>query len=196
MAMDSIDHEEVRGARPPRRGRGLGALLRRFHRGRSGVAAIEFAMLAFPFFLIVFAILETAFVFIGEIAMDQAVARAGRFVRTGQIVSASLDEIGLRNKICAEVHYLLRCEDIAIDLRSYASFNAIPTAAPISGGTLERGSFGFESVNPGQIMALRAFYEWPLYSSIFQIFLSDLSGGKHLLMSVAAFKTEPFSGTP
>lgn len=167
----------------------------RFGKDVRGVAAIEFAMLAFPFFLIVFAILETTSVFIGEMNLNQAVARASRFVRTGEIVGASLDENGLRQKICDEIGYMLECKSIVIDLRSYSKFTDVPTLAPIAGGELNRGSFGFDKVNPGQIMALRAFYEWPLYTDIFRMFLSDLNGGRHLLMSVAVFKTEPFSGT-
>ena len=151
-------------------------------------------MLATPFFLIVFAIFETTAVFIGEMNLDQAVAKASRYIQTGQIVNAGIAENVLRQKICAEITYMLKCELISIELHGYSNFSEIPTSAPVHDGQLDKSGFSVEKTNPGQIMELRAFYEWPLYTDIFGKLLSDLKGGKRLITSTAVFKTEPFSG--
>lgn len=185
---------EQDGKRAEKRGRFRQWLrpFRRLAHDRSGSISIEFAILGLPFFLIVFSILETAFIFIGDITLEQAVAKAGRTVRTGQVATSNISEAEFRNSICDEITLLLDCEEIRIDLRSYSDFASIPTRAPITGGAVDSGTFTFERGNAGQIMALRAFYEYPLYTDIVHRFLSDLDGGKHLLMSVAVFQTEPF----
>ncbi|HUO53892.1 MAG TPA: TadE family protein, partial [Rhodoblastus sp.] len=55
-------------------------LLRRFVRGRRGVAAIEFAMVAVPFIGLLAAIFETAFVFFVHEAFDNTVNNVARQV--------------------------------------------------------------------------------------------------------------------
>ena len=57
---------------------------RRFVRANDGVTAVEFAIVATPFFALMFAIFETAFVFLGQQTLETAVANAARQVRTGQ----------------------------------------------------------------------------------------------------------------
>lgn len=168
------------------------AFPRLFVRARDGAAAVEFALLALPFFLIVFAILETAFIFIGNVTLEQAVAKASRIVRTGNVARENVSEADFRKTLCGEITVLMSCDNIKLDLRSYSDFASIPTSAPIVAGALSDGDFRFERGNAGQIMALRAFYEWPLFTNFMESYLSDLSGRKHLLMSVSVFQTEPF----
>ena len=167
-------------------------LLKRVKRNRDGAAAIEFAFLATPFFFIVFALLETAMVFVADITLEQAVAKAGRNVRTGQVATSNLSEADFRQMLCNEINLLLSCDEIMIDLRSYPSFSAIPTQAPINGGALNTSDFRYEQGKAGEIMALRAFYEWPLFTDIMHSVLSDIDGGKHLVASTAVFQAEPF----
>lgn len=167
-------------------------LLNRFGRSKEGVAGVEFALLCAPFFLIIFMILETACIFVGDITLEQATARAGRTVRTGQVATTNQAEADFRKQLCGNILVLLNCDGVKIDLRSYSSFLSIPTDAPISGGRLQSSEFQFERGNPGQIMALRVFYEYPLYTGIVHRFLSDLADNKFLLMSVVVFQTEPF----
>ena len=167
-------------------------LLKRVGSNRDGVAAIEFACLATPFFFIVFALLETAMVFVADITLEQAVAKAGRNVRTGQVATSNLSEADFRQMLCNEINLLLSCDEIKIDLRSYPSFSAIPTQAPINGGALVTSDFRYEQGKAGEIMALRAFYEWPLFTDIMHSILSDIDGGKHLVASTAIFQAEPF----
>ena len=151
-------------------------------------------MLATPFFLIVFAIFETTAFFIAEMNLDQAVVKASRYVQTGEIANAGLDETVLRQRVCDEILFMLDCNLISIDLHGYSKFSDIPTSTPVRDGQLDKSNFSVETVNPGEIMELRAFYEWPLYTDLFGKILSNLNGGKRLITSTAVFKTEPFSG--
>ena len=151
-------------------------------------------MLAAPFLLIVFAIFETTAVFIGEMNLDQAVVKTSRFLMTGQLAGDGLSEDALRKQVCTEISYMLNCDLISIELHAYSNFSEIPTSAPVRDGQLDKSGFSVDAVTPGQIMELRAFYEWPLYTDIFGKLLSDLNGGKRLITSTAVFKTEPFAG--
>ena len=163
-----------------------------FWKKRDGSAAVEFALLGIPFFLIIFAILETSLIFIGDMTLEQAVARAGRSVRTGSVATSNISEAEFKAILCREINILLSCENVKFDLRSYSDFNSIPRMAPITNGILDSSGFEFEPGNAGQIMALRAFYEWPIITNIIQGLMSNLDGGRYLMSASAVFQTEPF----
>ncbi|MBC8129296.1 MAG: pilus assembly protein, partial [Rhizobiaceae bacterium] len=77
---------------PSAAGRPALAPFGRFRRDRKGVAAVEFAILAIPFFVTVFAIVETSLVFLAELTLDQSVDRVARKVRTGELERKGADE--------------------------------------------------------------------------------------------------------
>jgi Flp pilus assembly protein TadG len=60
----------------------------RFARDRKGATAVEFAFVAAPFFLLVFAILEIALIFFASAIIEEAVADAARDIRTGELQSS------------------------------------------------------------------------------------------------------------
>jgi Flp pilus assembly protein TadG len=63
---------------------------RKLARDKEGVTAIEFALVALPFFTVVFAILELGLAFIVNRMVDNAVIEASRMIRTGQASGAKV----------------------------------------------------------------------------------------------------------
>ena len=63
----------------------LNYMLRRFRRDEEGVAAVEFAMVAFPFFFLLTTIIEASLFFFAGQMLESAVDRVGRDIRTGQL---------------------------------------------------------------------------------------------------------------
>ena len=165
---------------------------RHFTGDRRGVAAIEFAMLAIPFFLIIFALLETALVFLGEFTLDQAATRVARMVRTGEAQKAGLSADDFRKAICTEASYLMKCADIAIDLKVYGSFADLPPPSPVQNGSLNTAGFGYQLGGSQAVQALRVYYKRPVLTDMMRSTLSDMSDGSHLLSSIVVFQTEPY----
>ncbi len=64
---------------------GWTGLLSRLRRSRDGAAALEFAILAVPFFIIIFASIETFVAFTAEQMIASATDSMARKIRTGQI---------------------------------------------------------------------------------------------------------------
>jgi Flp pilus assembly protein TadG len=75
---------------------------KRFGKSEDGVAAIEFGMLAIPFLMLIFAILETAIGFFAAQVFESGVDNIGREIRTGQIQSSSTTAAKVRTKICSK----------------------------------------------------------------------------------------------
>lgn len=164
----------------------------RFARDRRGVTAIEFAMLALPFFALILAIFETSLIFLGELTLDNAVDRVARQVRTGEISKAKMSEQDFSKAICGRVEFLMDCSKLKIDLANYSDFAAIPAGAPIKNGDIDSSAFGYAPPASETIASLRVYYKWPVTTDIMRKYLSDMADGSHLLVGMAAFKTEPF----
>ncbi|SKA21869.1 TadE/TadG family type IV pilus assembly protein [Consotaella salsifontis] len=179
---------EPKGAAPGRVPRGLRAFLPHSR----GATAIEFAILAAPFFALVFAILETSTVFLAEMTLDRAVDQVGRELRTGEVQRDGDDAGRFRSRLCAQVDFLMDCAKLAIDVKAYGKFSDIPSTPPIKEGALDTANFGFAPAGEKTIMALRVYYRWPIYTDVMRKYLADLSDGSFLVASVAAFRTEPF----
>lgn len=166
-------------------------LLRRLRTDRRGAAAVEFALLAVPFFLVVFALLQVALLFAAELVIDRAAADAGRMVRVGEIQKERMTREGFADAVCGRVRALLDCDRIEFDLRTYASFADVPVGIPMKGNGIDASGFGYDYGRGGTIVSLRLFYKWPILD-VMRPFFASTTDGATILMGASTFRTEPF----
>lgn len=175
----------------------------RFPRRRSlrqcekGSTVVEFALVIVPFLACMFAIIEIGLVFFAGQVLETSVADASRMILTGQVQNAKFDANGFKNQICTtSVQAMFKCDNIKIDVRTANSFGGADLSPPVKpDGTLDTQNFTYEPGTQCQIVVVRVIYEWPTFVRGFGLDLATLADGKHLLMSTAAFRNEPYSGT-
>ena len=172
----------------------LKARLVRFAEDRRGAAAVEFAMIAAPFFFLIFGLLEVCLIFIMSTVMEHAVTEASRPLRTGEAQQAAMTEEQFRQAVCAEFFDLLNCDArLSIDVRTVSNFGATPMGSQLDAdGNLENSDFVFQPGGPNEIVAVRVFYEWDLITPFLSKPLQNMAGNKHLLETSAVFRNEPF----
>ncbi|MCG6203829.1 pilus assembly protein [Rhodopseudomonas sp. HC1] len=169
------------------------ALLQRFGRNRRGSAAIEFAMVAPIFFGLLFAIIEAAFMFFAGQVLETAVQDSARLILTGQAQSASYSQAQFKTNLCSRLTALFDCSGVYIDVRSYGSdFSTVDTSAPIDANKNFINNMQYNPGGSGQIVVVRAFYQWPLFITGLGYNTSNLAGSKRLLTATAAFRNEPY----
>lgn len=168
-------------------------LFRRFKRSEDGVAAIEFGMVALPFLILLFAILETAIGFFAAQVFESGVDSVGRSIRTGQSRSSSYTLSQMKTAICGKTLGMFKCGDIQLDVRTYTTFPNAPLTTPRLNGNLDTAAFQYDTGLPNSIVIVRAYYEWPIFLDYLWQSSGSLSNGKRLFVATAAFKNEPFS---
>ncbi|MHA1545706.1 MAG: TadE/TadG family type IV pilus assembly protein [Alphaproteobacteria bacterium] len=168
--------------------------LRRFGKSRDGVAAVEFAIVAAPFFAILFAIFETAFVFYADLMLDTGLAQAARMVRTGQAQTAGFDETAFRDSVCDKVYGFIDCTaGLEIDVRSFPNFDDVTVPDPLDVGGNLQTNFTYDPGSEGDVVVARAFFEWNLLTPMpYGSGLGNMSSGNRLLIASATFRNEPF----
>jgi Flp pilus assembly protein TadG len=171
-------------------------LLHRFLRRKDGATAVEFGVIALPFLLLMFAIMETALVFFAGQALETAAADSGRLILTGQAQKQKFDAAKFKEQVCAKVYGLFDCEaGLQVDVRTYASFAAIDNSRPVDKDGKLTLTPTYAPGGPGDIVVVRLVYQWPIHLSLLGFNLSDLAGDKRLLMATSAFRNEPFPTT-
>ncbi|MFK0385349.1 TadE/TadG family type IV pilus assembly protein [Agrobacterium sp. NPDC090273] len=193
----------------------LTALLRKLRVSRDGAAAIEFAILAIPYFLVVFAIIETFIALMAEQVIVNATDTMSRRLRTGQI-SSTITKEDFRQSFCKEISIMMTCsadeikqeQKLYIDLRSFATFKDIPTTIALKANgqyyDLDKSQFGFKPGGPETINMLRVYYRWRVVADIIRPYLTkvrpaDGSMPSHfLIVATDAYMNEKYitSGSP
>jgi Flp pilus assembly protein TadG len=168
--------------------------MRRFAREQSGVAAVEFGFVALPFLAVIFAILETSLVFFAGQALESAVADSARLIMTGQAQQQGFDKAAFKNSVCAKIYGLFDCQaGLYLDVKTFPSFASITMPTPLDDDGKFVDNTTYTPGGPGDIVVVRMFYQWPIYVSLLD--LSDMAGGKRLLIATAAFRNEPYAAT-
>lgn len=174
--------------------------LRRFRRSSRASAAIEFALVAPMFFALLFAIIETALVFLAGQLLETGVQDAARQIFTHQLQDSNLTTAQalakFKDDLCNNVSAMLSCP-IDVDVRYYQPGTPITISDPIdAAGNYDNSNLMFQVPPAGSpaTVVVRGFYQWPLFVTGLGYNIANLhpaSGAKKLLAATAAFHVEP-----
>ena len=176
----------------------------RFGRDEQAVTLIEFGILAFPFFTIIAAILETALVFLAGQILESAVQDSARLVRTGQAQTANYDEAAFRAAVCDGLYGLFDCtssstERLRVNVAVVTDFSAATTGYPLKTGSACTASQcdwtladAYGPGTGGDVVLVQAFYKWPTLINFPGFNFATLPDGSRLLGASRVFRNEPF----
>lgn len=162
---------------------------------REGATAVEFAMVAGPLLLMIFATMELAMVFVVSTLSESALAKAAREIRTGQLqTGATPTAAALKAKACSEMLFLESdCnENYAVDVRTTGEFTNAGAPDPNNNGTWDASNLTFNPGGAGDVVLVRGFYRWPLITPFLDQALESLDDGRAIIMSAETFRNEPY----
>lgn len=170
---------------------------RAFVRDQRGVTAIEFGLLAPPFFLIVGAILETSVVFLSTQILDTALQDTARLVRTGQMQSTTAETF--RNEMCGRLYGLFNCDKLHVEVQVLTRFDAAEITPPVNFACRTREECEKwtrdQTYTPGQtsnIMVAQVYYRWPIILDFYGMTLANMPFGERVVGAATVFQNEPF----
>ena len=167
-------------------------ILRRFRRNRRGSAAVEFALVAPVFFALLFAIIETAIVFFAGQVLETITQDSARMIMTGQAQTSAYTATQFKTYVCSRIPALFNCDNIYVDVQSYSAFTSVTINSQIDASNNFVNNMQYSPGNPGDIVVVRLFYQWPLFVTGLGYNISNLSGSQRLLVATAAFRNEPY----
>ena len=167
-------------------------LLRSLTKDRKGSAAIEFAILALPFFVVIFAIAEIAVMYFVDSGLDAALHKAVRQVRVGVAKSGSWNVEKFKDVVCGELSYSFNCaSQLKVRATIITNMASITKASPITEGNLAVTE-DFSLGDSGSYVLVQAFLPWNPTFKLYTISSAKLSDGSYVLGSAELIKNEPF----
>jgi Flp pilus assembly protein TadG len=173
----------------------LARAARRLACAREGSTAVEFALIALPFVVVLIAILQVAIVFLAQNELETAVEKVSRGLLTGATQQAAITQTQFASSVCSNLPALFDCSKLMIDLQTAGSFSGADTSAPTltydANGNVTN-SWRFNLGASGDIMVLRVMYQFPVLPGLMNFNLSNLANGSRLLMATSVFQTESY----
>jgi len=167
---------------------------KRFWTDQNGATAVEFGLVAAPFLALLVGIIQTFLVFFANQLLETVVAQSSRLILTGQAQSANMSQTQFAQQVCNQVVILFNCNNLMIDVQTYAAFSGANTSSPTLSFNAQgqvTNTWQYNPGNPGQIVVVRVMYQWPVFLGPLGFTLSNLSNGNRLIMASAAFQNEP-----
>jgi Flp pilus assembly protein TadG len=175
-----------------------------FGKNERGAVLIEFALLALPFFTLIYAILETSIVFLAGQILDSAVQDASRKIRTGESSTLSWTVDSFRDEVCEGLYGMFNCDadKLIVKVEVVTTFGSATVVEPVGddcmpGGDEEDCEWTITPAYDGgvgsSIVLVQAYYKWPTLVNVWGFNLSTQAGGTRLLSAVRVFRNEPYS---
>lgn len=175
-----------------------------FAREQSGTTAIEFALVAGPFFLLVLGIMVVALQYFTTQALDDAVSSAARKLRTGEAQKAGLTLGDFRQLVCDAGAPQVPCDNrLIVHIKSghvFADLN--PPISCVTDGALTPPSgeatdlVSTQSGAASAVVLVTACYNWDAGGSLWTTMLNlmdpETSKSVTVLSATKAFRTEPY----
>lgn len=161
-----------------------------------GATAVEFALLALPFFALVVGTIQLGIIFLANQTLDEAIDVAAREIQTGEVTLTGKTTADFRLAVCDRVVLISDCvNQMQLSVRSYPDLDAVqdaqtngelytPTGRPVIDNT------SFFPGDGGEIIVVSASVFIPVVAGNL---LPGVSGNGLQLSTSLAFQNEAFN---
>lgn len=151
-------------------------------------------MVAFPFFLMIFAVLELGLIFMIDTVLENASLQASRLIRTGQASGGQITAAAFKQRLCDNMSiFASDCPSrVNVDVRVLPQFRNANPPDPIVNGQMDQTQLQYLPGGPGDVVLIRAFYRHTLITPLMSQALQKLNSGEAVLTVTTAFRNEPF----
>lgn len=180
---------------PLRMPAGLRTLARRLRRDQTGATAVEFGLVATPFFMLLFGIISVGFYFFTTFTLENAVEDAARLIRTGQVQSSGMTANDFKTQVCSKLPSYVDCANkVRVNVQNFTSFGTIATSSCLDGGgnLIANTATTYSTGSASNVVLVTACYEWALAGQIPFLKIGKMANGSALIQASTTFMTEPY----
>jgi Flp pilus assembly protein TadG len=179
-----------------------GARLATWRADRSGSAAIEFAIVALPFMMLLFGTISVAIYYFTTFTVENAVFQASRAIRTGQFQQGQGAyaqptnedrKKAFKQALCNKA--LIDCSKAVVLVQSNnGGFGSIaPPACATNGTMVKQENAQFDAGTADSVVLITVCYPWDFGTKLpFLPLTATLNDGSLLVQASVAFRSEPY----
>jgi Flp pilus assembly protein TadG len=178
----------------------------------SGATAVEFGLVAAPFFILLFGIMSVGFYFFTVFTLENAVESAARVIRTGQAQTQTPSAMTVdqfKTLVCDKLPTFMNCNGsgnkVRVNVQNFSNFSTVSVPSCVaSNGTLIPSSG--QTYSPGgasTVVLVTVCYEWELTQMMVNNPMwirpqgsgqtgSQMANGSTLIQASTVFTVEPY----
>jgi Flp pilus assembly protein TadG len=179
---------------------GRGARLAGFKKDQEGATAIEIAMVAGPFFILIFMLIRFALYFFVMNSLDKGMDQTSRLVRVGQAQKTNMTVNDFKQAVCKSAGGWITCNKVEVFVQKFPDWQSLsPKAclnaagAPVTNGASGTHLIAQYSGTSSEIVLVTTCYKWEFAQSIPYVKLGNMSDGSMMMQTSTAFRTEPYA---
>lgn len=173
--------------------------MRTLRRDERGFTAVEFGMVATPFLMFLFGIINVGLLYFTTFTIENATESAARSIRTGEAKTGAWTQAEFKTRVCARMPSFVNCASkVRVDVQVVADGTSpTPPVGTVSAGGATSMKTDAQMTYPGsfsggQIVMVTTFYQWDMAKILPFLKFQGLSDGSKLLRATVAFKNEPY----
>ncbi|HWU62550.1 MAG TPA: TadE/TadG family type IV pilus assembly protein [Ensifer sp.] len=157
-----------------------------------GAAAVEFALLVLPFFIIIFVIIQISLMFFIETGLESALTKTARKVRTGIATTNAWTITSFKSDLCANLALSFGCSSNLLVVASVVTnMGSITTTSPTTNGVLTVTEQYNTGVG-GDYVLIHVYLPWKPILPAYNFAGATLKDGTYILGATYLFRNEPF----
>ncbi len=171
-----------------------------FIRDNRGVTAVEFAMVAFPFTLLMGGIFEDGLAYFRVVQLQNVAENAARKLRLGSVASMSPQQfqntyVCTSSRQAGTLGSMFDCSKVVVVISSASNWNGASWGTPSNMAGASTSSSSMSPPLPDQVGTLLVMYKAPILFTGLKGLLGKLSRDDttYYPMGKAAFRVEPSS---
>lgn len=161
---------------------------------RRGSAAVEFALIALPFFTLLLGLFEIGILLLVSAMIETASSGASRLIRTGQAQIEELTPNVIKTRFCSQLSVFNKdCEARThIDIRVVKAFSGNIAPDPMASGEFDPDVLTFQPGVPGDFVLVRIWFEHPVITPFMAQAITRSRDKRVRLQTTLAFRNEPY----
>lgn len=171
-----------------------------FKKNEDGATAIEFAMVAAPFFILVFMLIGFAMYFFVMNSLDKGMDQTSRLVRTGQAQKSKMTVNGFKQAVCNGAGGWIKCNKVEVFVQKFPDWESVAPQACLnaSGAQVTNTASGSDLIGTysgasSDVVVVTTCYKWEFAQSIPYVKLGNMGDGSMMMQTTTAFRTEPYT---
>lgn len=172
----------------------------RLRKNEDGTTAIEFAIVAIPFFMFIFGLMGVSSYFFIMTSLEKGMDRESRLIRTGQAQLSNLTVNDFKVGLCKEAGTWVKCNKVQIFVQKFADWkDVVPQPCIKADGTevVNSANASDEIAKyagaANDIVLVTTCYKWEFAGKLPYLDLGQMRDGSMMMQTATAFRTEPYS---
>jgi len=174
-------------------GKGRGGVLSAFLQSKKGTTAVEFGILAVPFVMIIYFVLDVSMMYLADSLLDRSLHRVARQIKTGQAQTAGMTQSSFKTYVCSNMLSMFNCDDnVYINVQVVTDISNVSFLNPVDNSGNFNTTMTFDTGNAGDYILAQGYLKWSSPMAILANAPGRLSDGSVVLSSASLFRNEPF----